>query len=96
MNLFKNKKNNLSSHGHSPLKHMFHMLLCCGLPILIIMSLPVVAGFSPIIASFLGLIAPLICPLMMGGMLFMMFRKNKNSCCEVDDKNKVSDSITNK
>lgn len=81
MNIFKNKKDN-SSKGHSPIKHMLHMILCCGLPIVIIAALPFIAGFSPAIAGVLGVIAPFICPVMMGGMLFMMFRGNKHSCCE--------------
>lgn len=81
MNIFsKNKSHNMKEH--SPVKHMLHMILCCGLPIVIIAALPFIAGFSPAIAGILGIIAPFICPVMMGGMLFMMFRGNKHSCCE--------------
>lgn len=81
MIIFKNKKEN-KSHGHSPMKHMLHMILCCGLPILIILSLPFVASVNPAAAGFLGIISPFICPVMMGGMLLMMFRGNKHSCCD--------------
>lgn len=81
MNIF-GKKSDQSNHGHSPMKHMLHMILCCGLPVLIILLLPAIAGFSPAIAAGLGLIAPFICPVMMGGMVFMMFRKDKHSCCK--------------
>ncbi len=75
-------KNNHSMKGHSPMKHMLHMILCCGLPIVIIAILPFVAGFSPAIAGVLGIIAPFICPVMMGGMMIMMFRNSKQSCCD--------------
>jgi hypothetical protein len=81
MNLFKHN-NSHNEKGHSPLKHMLHMILCCGLPIVILAALPFIASFSPAMAGILGVIAPFICPVMMGGMVFMMFRGNKHSCCE--------------
>ncbi|WP_066714201.1 hypothetical protein [Clostridium sp. Marseille-P299] len=56
---------------HSPLKHM---LICCGLPILIILSLPFIGKCSPVIATLLGTIAPFICPIMMGGMMYKGIR----------------------
>jgi hypothetical protein len=63
------------------MKHMLHMVLCCGLPIIIIMSLPLIAKVSPALSGVLGLIAPFICPIMMGLMVFMMLGKKKSSCC---------------
>jgi hypothetical protein len=81
MNIFKNKKDHCNKE-HSSLKHMLHMILCCGLPIIIILALPYIAGLSPAVAGVLGFIAPFICPIMMGGMLFMMLRGNKRSCCD--------------
>lgn len=81
MNFLKNNKDHKSKE-HSTLKHMLHMILCCGLPIVILATLPFVARFSPAIAGLLGVIAPFICPVMMGGMFFMMFRGNKRSCCD--------------
>lgn len=76
-------------------KHALHMLICCGLPLLIIGLLPIIAGYSPGVSLILGFIAPFICPLMMGGMMFMMFKgkrnKGKSSCC--DSKNdEISDT----
>lgn len=79
------KKTNHSGNGHSPIKHMLHMILCCGLPVVIILLLPFIAGFSPAIAAVLGVITPFICPVLMGGMIFIMFRKDKHSCCENPD-----------
>lgn len=61
---------------------MLHMILFCGLPIIIIFSLPFIASFSPAIAGILGVIAPFICPVMMGGMMLMMLRGRKHSCCD--------------
>lgn len=71
------KEEKMDSRVHSPVKHMLHMVLCCGLPILIIMSLPFIGRYSPAIATLLGVIAPFICPIMMGGMVFMMFGGKK-------------------
>lgn len=70
--------NGCHKNSHSPVKHMFHMVLCCGIPIAIIFALPYIAKINPAVAAFLGVIAPFLCPLMMGGMMFMMFRGNKN------------------
>lgn len=94
MNIFRNKKNS-NSKEHSPMKHMIHMILCCGLPIVIIALLPFIAGFSPAMAGLLGVIAPFICPVMMGGMMIMMFRSNKHSCCD-ERKADVNNKITKK
>ncbi len=65
--------------------HILHMVICCGLPVVIIMLLPFIAGFSPAIAALLGVIAPFICPVMMGLMFFMMFSGKKSGCCEKTD-----------
>jgi hypothetical protein len=82
MNCHDDKKEKQGAHKHSPLKHVLHMVLCCGLPILIIGLLPFIARFSPAAGGVLGRIAPFICPIMMMLMLPMMFRRDKKgSCC---------------
>ncbi|MPW24456.1 hypothetical protein GC105_01440 [Alkalibaculum sp. M08DMB] len=83
-------RENKGESNHSPIKHMFHMVLCCGLPILIIASLPLVARFSTSTSLTLAAIAPFICPLIMIPMIIMMFKGDKKSCC--NDK----ESIKNK
>lgn len=82
MNFYKNNKGTNNNHRHGPMKHIIHMILCCGLPVIIILSLPFIARYNPAAAGILGFIAPFICPVMMGGMLFMMFGKKKASCCD--------------
>jgi glucan phosphoethanolaminetransferase (alkaline phosphatase superfamily) len=94
MNMFKNK-NSHKGKEHSPMKHMLHMILCCGLPIIIIAMLPFIASFSPAMAGVLGVIAPFICPVMMGGMMIMMFCGNKKSCC-AENKVEVNNEISKK
>ncbi|WFA08852.1 hypothetical protein [Tissierella sp. Yu-01] len=77
-------------------KHILHMLICCGFPILIIGSLPLIARYSPWISLILGFIAPFICPIMMIGMMFMMFKskgkKEKSSCCD-NKENETSEML---
>lgn len=83
MNCHENKKDGKGTHKHGALKHMLHMALCCGLPIVIIGALPLITRFSPGAAGVLGKIAPFLCPIMMLLMLPMMFGANKKrSCCE--------------
>lgn len=76
-----NKKQEVRKH--SPLKHLLHMAICCGLPILVIGSLPLITRFSPSSAAVLERIAPFICPVMMLLMMPMMFRSmREGSCCD--------------
>lgn len=58
-------------------KHLLHMVLCCGLPVLILFLVPFIARVNPGVAGILGLIAPFICPLIMGGMVFMMVKNTE-------------------
>ncbi len=82
MNQYKGKEDESATHKHSPLHHMMHMIICCGLPILMIVSVPFIAKYNLGVAAFFGAIAPFICPIMMGGMLITMFRgKKKKNCC---------------
>lgn len=91
MNCHEANKEKQGLHKHSPLKHVLHMALCCGLPIVIIGFLPLIARYSPAAGGILGKIAPFLCPILMMLMLPMMFSGNrKGSCC--DDKNKDQDN----
>jgi hypothetical protein len=88
MNSHEGRKEKQTSHKHNPLKHMLHMILCCGLPIVIMALLPIITTFSPGAASKIGKIAPYLCPLMMIAMIPMMMRHNKKgSCCDNTNEN---------
>lgn len=86
MNFQEEKHVKHSAGKHSPIKHLLHMILCCGLPILVIGLLPVISRFSPGASGVLARIAPFICPIMMLSMLPMMLGGNKESSC-CDNKN---------
>lgn len=96
MNCHGNNNENNGKHNHKPIKHMLHMILCCGLPILIFASLPFVSKVSLGSSKLLAIIAPFICPLMMIGMIPMMLgrgnRNKKSSCCE-NNANKSSPQL---
>ena len=63
-------------------KHMLMMIICCGLPIILIAFISILnINTSGIVDQFIWL----LCPLLMIPMMFLMFRKNKNNksgCCD--------------
>lgn len=89
MNCCDNKKSNVNESGNETdcqqekkhkgfLSHMWMMVLCCGLPIAIILLVPLMGGLlSPGIRTALLNLAPFLCPLIMIPMMFMMMRGHK-------------------
>lgn len=86
--------NNNKHKSHSPIKHMILMVLCCGLPILVVAALPFFKFASPAIRTSLTGIAPFICPLMMIFMLPMMIKGmgGQHSDCEERENSNLSKS----
>jgi archaellum biogenesis protein FlaJ (TadC family) len=76
-----NHNHNGGGKKHNPIKHMLMMVLCCGLPVLLVGILPFIkigGGAKALIAT----ISPFICPLMMLFMIPMMFKgMKKEDCC---------------
>ncbi len=71
---------NGQENGHKGhLSHMWMMLLCCGIPVLLLLLVPFLArnGGSGI-AKLLTVVAPFICPLMMIFMIPAMFKLGKS------------------
>lgn len=90
MNCHNNKE---GKSNHSPLKHMLHMMLCCGLPIVIVSLLPLITKVSPSAAGIVARIAPFICPIMMISMMVMMMRGSKEkSCCGSKKNNDIENN----
>ena len=86
MNCHENNKENQGTHNHSPLKHVLHMIICCGLPIVVLAFLPAITKFSPGTGRIVSVIAPFLCPVMMILMMFMMCSgSKKKNCCENKD-----------
>ncbi|MBL4933819.1 hypothetical protein [Clostridium paridis] len=94
MNCHNDGKEKHSGHNHNPLKHMLHMVLCCGLPIIVILSLPLITKFSPSEGLFLSGIVPFLCPIMMIFMIPMMIGGNKKNCCDSKKKTDVNSEVT--
>ncbi|WP_238917566.1 hypothetical protein [Clostridium sp. YIM B02555] len=93
MNCHGNNKNG-DNKKHNPIKHMLMMVLCCGLPFIIVGALSFInvgTGFK----TTIGGIAPFICPIMMVLMMGMMFKDSKhgNRCSEKKDLNENQNKI---
>lgn len=70
-----NNHENGHKGGHS--KHMLLMVLCCAIPIVLLLLLPVLRINNLKLRSILPFAALLLCPLMHIVMMPMMFRKDK-------------------
>lgn len=67
------------------LKRFLPLSLCCIIPILLVLIAPVIGSYSTSGALALSFIAPFICPLIMGGAFFFIF-KGEKSCCSDNKK----------
>ena len=84
----KTENENTSDHknkGHSHAKHMWMMVVCCGLPIIGFIVIGVIGISMPSLETLLLL----ICPIGMVGMMYMMHRDGQgkekgNACCDSD------------
>lgn len=61
--------------GHG--RHMLLMILCCAIPVILLMLLPVLKINSPALESILPFAVLLLCPLMHIAMIHIMLRKDK-------------------
>ena len=86
MNFDGNNKNKGIKNQHHGMNHMLMMVICCALPILLVVMLPFLS-FAPRIKLIVASIAPFICPIMMIFMIPMMFMHSKEnkSCNEPKD-----------
>jgi len=78
------------AHNHK--KHMMHMALCCGVPLLLLLALPIF-GYK----GFLLSVLPLICPIMMFAMMPMMMRgMGRGSSCHSDSAHRAAKPLERK
>ena len=62
------------------LKRLLPLSLCCIVPLLLLSAVPAISEYSASGALAVSFIAPFICPLIMGGFFFFLFKWNR-SCC---------------
>ncbi len=73
-----NHNNDKNHHGKGHMSHLWMMILCCGAPLLVLLLLPLLGTRFPGISLFLASIAPFLCPVLMIGMIPMMFMKDRH------------------
>lgn len=78
---------------HNGMNHMVMMVLCCALPILIVVMLPFL-GFAPGLKLMIVSITPFICPVMMIFMIPMMFMHSKEDKSSNETKDETNLKIT--
>ena len=86
MNYKENKVNEnqkKDDHKHRPMNHMIMMLLCCGLPIILLLIVPFLGIFGTKFKFTIASIIPFLCPIMMLFMIPMVLKSSKDgkSCC---------------
>jgi hypothetical protein len=59
------------------LPHLLMMVLCCGLPLLLVSLVPTILTANPALGAMVGKYAFLLCPILMIPMLIMMLRGHK-------------------
>lgn len=80
-----------SKQNHSHAKHMWMMMICCGLPIAGLLVIATIGISVPSLETFLLL----VCPVAMVGMMYMMHRDNHengkdHSSCTTENENAQS------
>ncbi|MBU3160829.1 hypothetical protein KPL37_13870 [Clostridium frigoris] len=85
-----NDENKENKGGHSSIKHILMMVLCCGLPILLIAVLPFLKIGNTAFRITLASIIPFLCPILMLFMIPMMLKGSKKgkSCNNNNNNNK--------
>lgn len=72
-----NKSNN-SHKGH--MSHMWMMVLCCGVPLLLIALVSLFGASFPVVRAALIPVLPFLCPVLMAVMIPMMFMGRNHNC----------------
>jgi hypothetical protein len=75
--------------SHNPFKHIGMMGICCLLPIIILAVLPLLNIANPGANTVIASLSSLICPVMMGIMMFSMFRGEKQKACCKEEKKEL-------
>jgi hypothetical protein len=78
-----NQKNQHAHHG-GHMSHMWMMALCCGAPLILLFAVSLLGTGLPGVKAVLLNVVPFICPIMMIGMILMMFMhgKHDDNCSE--------------
>lgn len=68
------------------LRKFLPLSLCCIIPATLLLLLPIISSYSYNGALAVSFIAPLICPIVMGSIFFILLKGNK-SCCSTKSEN---------
>ncbi|HEX2985472.1 MAG TPA: hypothetical protein VHO71_01500 [Caproiciproducens sp.] len=74
----RDNKNNNSHKGH--MSHMWMMVLCCGVPLLLIALVSLFGASFPVVRVALIPVLPFLCPILMAVMIPMMFMGHNRNC----------------
>ena len=88
--------NGKRTHKGGHMSHMWMMALCCGVPLILLFVVSLLGASMPGLKAILLSILPFLCPIMMIGMIPMMFMhgKHDDNCHEErqNDQNKALDA----
>lgn len=77
----------MNENNRKNLKRFLLLSLCCIIPVLLLLAVPLISSYSVSNALAISFIAPFICPIVMGGALFFIFKGNKSCCSDKSTNN---------
>lgn len=83
----------MNKNNNQNLKRFLPLSICCIIPVLLLFTVPTIGFYSPKSAILVSSIAPFICPLVMGGVLFFYLKEINHAVLKIQKMTNMFDYI---